>query len=140
MVAGLRAPIDGPSDLALDLVQVLSESGAFRKDLYYRLSVICLHLPPLRDRLEDLPFLIQDITSRELRVPGGGEIRHPNGFVGVLGVLVTTPDVAATQARFARLRERGTVPVEVRGGPQSRLSWRLAWRDLSRRVDRPSES
>jgi len=87
-----------------------------------------------------LPFLIQDITWRELRVPGGGEIRHPNGFMGVLGVLVTTPDVAATQARFARLRERGTVPVEVRGGPQSRLSWRLAWRDLSRRVDRPSES
>jgi len=36
-------------------------AGRFRKDLYYRLNVFSIKVPPLRDRIEDLPVLIQDI-------------------------------------------------------------------------------
>ncbi len=37
----------------------LVERGSFRRDLYYRLNVLSIHMPPLRDRVHDIPILIQ---------------------------------------------------------------------------------
>jgi two-component system response regulator HydG len=40
------------------------KNGTFREDLFYRLNVITIHIPPLRDRKEDIPLLIDYFTNR----------------------------------------------------------------------------
>jgi DNA-binding NtrC family response regulator len=63
-----------------DLRQEVSE-GRFRADLYYRLNVISIHIPPLRDRREDLAPLCKHFLKKHAALNGNEEIEINGGIL-----------------------------------------------------------
>jgi hypothetical protein len=61
-----------------------------------------------------LPFLIEDLTARELRVPGGEAATHANGTTGVARIVLGATDPTRVSERYAMLRDRGAPEVAVR--------------------------
>jgi transcriptional regulator of acetoin/glycerol metabolism len=66
-------PIGGTKSISLDIriitathrnLEKLVNEGSFRKDLYYRLNVYPIHVPPLRERIEDIPYLVNYLCSK----------------------------------------------------------------------------
>ncbi|MEW8209858.1 MAG: sigma-54 dependent transcriptional regulator, partial [Candidatus Thiodiazotropha taylori] len=72
-------PVGGQKEIPIDVriisathkdLATLVEDGEFRQDLFYRINVIELPLPPLRERAEDIPLLAQHFLTRLSRHSG----------------------------------------------------------------------
>ena len=66
----------------------LVKTGAFRKDLYFRINVIPIQMPPLRERVEDIPLLAES-CFRKLRIKSGKSIEGISNLA--LEVLIRYP-------------------------------------------------
>ncbi len=70
---GKVRPVGGTREEAVDVrivfathrdLEALVQAGQFREDLYYRIHVVGVHLPPLRERVEDIPQLVDHFLGR----------------------------------------------------------------------------
>lgn len=63
-------------------LEEMVERGDFREDLWFRINTFIIHLPPLRERVEDLPLLIDHLARRNARlaIPEGAEIYTPEAM------------------------------------------------------------
>ena len=64
----------------------LQESGKFRKDLYYRLRAHHIHIPPLSERAEDLPILVDHFLEKASRALGKQKPMPPEELFSVLAI------------------------------------------------------
>ncbi|TGB02474.1 sigma-54 interaction domain-containing protein [Halobacillus salinus] len=132
-------------------IRELIQSGDFREDLYHRLSVLFLHIPPLRERMDDLEVLIHhflketDQTTRKMS-PKLMEQLKTHSWTGnvrelrnVVSYLITvseedwlTPEDLAGQPLFKK-KEPSTLPEEEK----QRVILTLIY-DLHREVNRAS--
>ncbi len=109
--------VGGNGDLAVDVRIVTAtnrdlhadaQSGRFREDLYYRLNVIQITLPPLRQRMEDVPLLAQHFLEKFAREQGKAASRfseaaleriHAYDFPGNVRELENTVERAVALSR-----------------------------------------
>jgi two-component system, NtrC family, response regulator HydG len=90
-------PVGANDEITLDIrviaatnrdLPALVREGQFREDLYYRLAVIPIRLPALRERMDDIPFLAQHFLDRAATTSG----KHFDGFTDdATAWLVTQP-------------------------------------------------
>ncbi len=65
-------------------LEVAVSTGRFREDLFHRLNIVHLKLPPLRERRDDIPLLLQHFMTRFCAENGRIELRMGIGVVEVL--------------------------------------------------------
>lgn len=94
-------------------------AGRFREDLFYRLNVLHLHVPPLRDRREDVPALLRHYLAEYVQRHGGGGRTLSDAAMSTLTAYDWPGNVRQLKNVVERLVVKSTRPViEVQDLPR----------------------
>lgn len=86
-------------------LQQMIKDGKFRQDLYYRIHIVGIELPPLRDRKEDIPYLVDHFISRFNIIQKKNIEGYSRGFLSLL----MTHDWAGNVRELENIIERAFV-------------------------------
>ena len=123
-----------------DLRAMVSD-GRFQEDLYYRLNVIPIHIPPLRDRREDIPVLVEHFVQKHAQragkritglAPGVLEALQASDWPGNVRELENTVERAVVLSPSAviessAVRVLGITPASASGLPSMNLRQNIEW-------------
>jgi len=85
----------------VDLEAAVSK-GSFREDLFFRLNVVPVNMPDLRDRPEDIMFLAQNFLREEAKALGRGQVRFMPGAISAMTAYGWPGNVRELQNRIRR--------------------------------------
>ena len=85
----------------------LSRRGLFRKDLYYRLTVLNIHVPPLRERREDIPLLAEFFSAKYSLEKYSALVQLPGNIKTALGDYYWPGNVAQLEETIKKAMENG---------------------------------
>jgi two-component system response regulator PilR (NtrC family) len=113
-----------------DLDRAVAE-GTFREDLYYRLDVIPIHLPPLRERLDDIHFLVHHFLAKYSQTAGKN----------VPGITPEAVELLKVQEWRGNVRELENVIERVVAllGPSRRKDDMISPEDLRGCIQKPAQ-
>jgi DNA-binding NtrC family response regulator len=108
-------------------LEELVARGVFREDLYYRLNVVRINIPPLRQRREDIPLLLERFRAT-WREDGGEVPLLPAQTLARLQALdwpgnVRELETAARRLALSGWRDLGSLPVPRRPAPAPIAPW-----------------
>jgi two-component system, NtrC family, response regulator HydG len=132
-------PVGGHEDRKVDVrivaatsrnLQQMVREGKFREDLYYRLHVVCVNIPPLRRRTEDIPILVEhflkeintamptaasrlspEVMRRFLAYPWPGNVRELHNTLESMMVLADGDELTESD-----------LPEHILGGPRDSVA------------------
>lgn len=124
------------------------ETGNFRADLFWRLNVVPIHVPSLRDRLEDIPLLVENITHHQIgkgltrkifspeafevmmRHPWPGNVRELKNFVERLAIMC--PEEMVTGEQVSLFLPRPSSPTPTNGETSMSIYLTADFKDAKR--------
>ncbi len=122
-------------------LRAMVADGRFQEDLYYRLNVIPIHIPPLRDRREDIPVLVEHFVQKHAQragkritglAPGVVEALQTSDWPGNVRELENTVERAVVLSPTAiiepaAVRILGAATTSAAGLPSMNLRQNIDW-------------